>query len=117
VVTVRRITHPLLVVRRSRVHGRGLFARDALRRGQLLDRNPVVVVRDAGKELGDYVFDWGRNRYGLSFGLISIANHSTTPNAYVLAEETDLTLRALRDIAKGEEIFIDYGPDHPLDVA
>jgi SET domain-containing protein len=49
--------------------------------------------------------------------LISIANHSTTPNAYVLAEETDLTLRALRDIAKGEEIFIDYGPDHPLDVA
>lgn len=114
-MTRKRIEHPNLVVRRSRIHGRGLFARTALRRGQLLDVCPVVVVTDAGDELGNYVFDWGRDRYGLAFGLVSIANHSNTPNAHVIADGNELELRALRSIDAGEEILIDYGPDHPVD--
>jgi SET domain-containing protein len=113
-VTRKRIEHPNLVVRRSRIHGRGLFARSALRRGQLLDSCPVVVVHDAGDELGNYVFDWGRDRLGLALGLVSIANHSDTPNAHVLTGGDELELRALRAIAAGEEILIDYGPDHPV---
>lgn len=107
--------HPLLVVRRSTIHGRGLFARVNLRRGQRLDVNPVVIVKDAGNELGNYVFDWGRGRFGLSLGLISIANHSDTPNAEAVSRDDTLTLYATRDIDAGEEILIDYGPDHPLD--
>lgn len=46
--------------------------------------------------------------------LISHLNHSCDPNAYVVMDGPKLQLRSLKDIKKGEEIFISYiDPTNP----
>lgn len=114
-VTRREREHPLAEVRMSRVHGRGVFATQAIAKNTLIVRNPVLVVDDAGEELGAYVFDWGRDRSGLSLGVISLLNHSATPNAYAMRDGLYLELYALGAIPADGEIFIDYGPNYALE--
>jgi len=98
----------------SRVHGRGVFARRALRAGRVVARNPILVVGDPGPEIADYVFTWTDTEVALALGIISLVNHSDRPNAEVLSTEEQLQLVTLRPIAPGEEILVDYGPDHPV---
>ena len=117
VVTRREHESPLAEVRRSRVHGRGVFATQSIAKNTLISRDPVLVVNDAGDELGIYVFDWGRGRSGLSLGLTSLLNHSATPNAYVISDGLYLLLYALCTIQADTEIFIDYGPNYALETA
>lgn len=117
VVTRREHESPLAEVRMSRVHGRGVFATQSIAKNTLISRDPVLVVKDAGDELGIYVFDWGRGRSGLSLGLTSLLNHSAIPNAYVISDGLYLELYALCTIQADTEIFIDYGPNYAMETA
>jgi SET domain-containing protein len=110
--------HPHLLVRRFAGKGRGVVARHALRKGELIDRNPVVVMppeQVAAIErtlLDDYVFIWGerRDHVAMVLGAISLVSHDYSPNAVYERhlELEELWLVALRDIAAGEEITINY---------
>lgn len=111
--------HPHLVVRAFSGKGRGVIARHAIGEGEVIDRNPVVVVpreQVAAIErtvLDDYVFRWGddRDSVAVALGAMSLLSHAYRPNAnYVRHPERDeLWLVALRDIAAGEELTINYG--------
>jgi len=100
--------------------GRGVFAQHRLRKGQVIERAPVVVIPAAEVKyiektvLNAYVYTWGPNNdCALALGLASIYNHSYEPNADFekhLGEKV-LVISALRDIEEGEEITINYnGP-------
>jgi uncharacterized protein len=79
---------------------------------------PVVTYdwTDAGRiektRLGDYNFRFGAEgqRACIVLGVISLCNHSDSPNAEVVCHEADeaMTLLAIRPIAAGEEICIRY---------
>jgi SET domain-containing protein len=98
--------------------GRGVFARRDIRKGELIERSPVVVVpREQWKKidetiLSNYVFDWGETEEdaAVALGYVSIYNHSYTPNAELTECLDDLIIEvsALQDIQKGEEIFVNY---------
>jgi len=71
-----------------------------------------------------YVFDWegltARNYVALGLGYASIYNHSYEPNARYAREAPDvLVFTAVRDIAAGEEVTINYhgepGDRRPVD--
>jgi SET domain-containing protein len=110
--------HPHLLVRRFEGKGRGVVARHALRKGDVIDRNPVVVLppeQVAAIELtvlDDYVFIWGerRDHVAMVLGAISLVSHDYSPNAVYERhlELEELWLVAFRDIAAGEEITINY---------
>jgi len=113
-------------VRRTRDRGRGVFARRPIPEGAVIERVPVLVLPAAllapgGRRarLADYCFVWGRRTVALALGFGSLYNHSRRPNACCddQAPETKV-YRALRDIAQGEEITINYNgePDDPGDV-
>ena len=97
-------------------HGRGVYATRDIPSGETIEICPTIEVdeSDPGGPLGDYVIashnDPKLNLFMLGYG--SLYNHSYAPSAeYQQHTEKTLAFVALRDIAKGEEITIDYGED------
>ncbi len=120
--------HPLertegLHVGPSRRGGRGLFAGSPLAEGALVTSATLLVLPthetpdiDRGL-LRHYVFDWtpedGATQYAVALGEISLCNHSPRPNCRfeIDRERHVIRLYALRPIAAGEELTIDYAYD------
>lgn len=109
-----------LIIAESPVHGRGVFTKDPIAAGSLLERCPMMYLEPGdtpeGGTLMDYVFDGGEGSW-LALGLTSLVNHAEEPNAEVETDEEQqvIRLRAIRDIAAGEELFIHYGESYFVD--
>lgn len=105
----RRYTrdHPSLDVKRSRIHGRGLFSVGRIEGGALIggyageptERNGAYVLW-VESETGDYVGINGRNE-------LRYLNHCSVPNAVF----EGIHLYAATSIDKDEEITFDYGEE------
>jgi SET domain-containing protein len=107
--------------------GRGVFAQQAFLPGALIETAPVLVIpahewsHIEPTVLYHYVFCWGPNgeHAALAMGLGSFYNHSWQPNAEYVTRLEDGTIDfvALRPIAAGEEITVNYngeGDDTPV---
>jgi SET domain-containing protein len=103
-------------VKRVRGKGRGVFARRAIRKGEVIEKVPMLVLTTeefedglAGTSLAHYCFAWGEGKAALALGYGSLYNHSYRPNArYDDVGPQTKEFRALRDIAPGEEITVNY---------
>jgi SET domain-containing protein len=106
----------LVEVRWTRKKGRGVFARRNIRKGTVIERAPVILVRtkevfdnSAEPMLASYVFEWGKDTVAVVLGYGSLYNHSYQPNAeYYDSGRLTQVFTALRDIRKGEEITVNY---------
>jgi SET domain-containing protein len=105
---------PTLVVQNVRGMGRGVFAGRPFRKGEVIEVCPVIRLSTGTPPLGleHYVFKWGdgEDELAVALGYGSLYNHSPTANAE-FAPRTgrgEIVFRAARDIAEGEQIFIDY---------
>lgn len=110
-------------VKRSPGKGRGVFARRDIKKGDVIESVPVLLIpADAvvdgihNKSLGKYYYWWDKKTLAVSLGYGSLYNHSYKPNASYEHGSGKITYRALRDIPKGEEICINYNYD-PKDMA
>lgn len=108
-----------LAIRVNRM-GRGVYATRPFRRGSLVTSCPVLVWPEnvaADKFIGRYVWSWqderrrDHAREALALGIASLFNHHPKPNtgSQRLYRRRRMVFRALRDIRRGEEIFVDYG--------
>lgn len=65
--------------------------------------------------LHDYIFEWGekRNQCCVALGYISMYNHSYQSNCeYTMDyEQESISIKTMRSIKKGEELFINYNGD------
>lgn len=105
----------LICVKEVPGKGRGVFARKPIKKGTIIESVPVLLVplKDlvAGKDnpfLNKYMYVWSKTAYAISLGYGSLYNHSYEPNARYVFGAMRLTYKAERDIAKGEEITINY---------
>jgi SET domain-containing protein len=94
-------------VRRSPIHGRGVFARRRIREGAYIASFKGVKT----KKDGEYVL-WTLDEDGNEVGIrgrneLRFLNHSLAPNA----EFRGTDLYALRNIQPGSEIMLHYGDD------
>lgn len=119
-----KIQHPsaALYVQDTPAMGRGVFAGRAFRKGEVIEICPVLTVNERieeatrGHALERYVFYWdgqGDAIVAIAFGFGSLYNHSPEWNASFKArkETRDILFEAARDIAEGEQIFINYDWD------
>ena len=118
---LRPVPNERLEIRSDPAKGRGIFAREPIAPGTLIEAAPVIVVPAAQCPLldrtilHDYYFHWdgdpdGEGRGAVALGLVALCNHSRRPNARVrrnFAQDT-LDLVALLPIAAGDEVTIDY---------
>ncbi|GAC1414463.1 MAG: hypothetical protein NVSMB57_10050 [Actinomycetota bacterium] len=115
------IEMPPVRVGPSRGRGRGVYATRLIRKGEVIERAPVVVIPKAQWKhaqrtvIDDYAFDWGdkRDHAAVVLGYGSLYNHSKTPNARFIDRPGQGVYEfiALRDIEEGEEIFTNYNGD------
>ena len=108
----------MYAIRRIQGKQRGVVATQAIPARTEIATCPVVTYdwTDAGRiektRLGDYNFRFGDQgqRACIVLGVISLCNHSDSPNAEVVCHESEetMTLVAIQPIAAGEEICIKY---------
>lgn len=109
-----------MTVRQSPVHGKGVFALRALRAGERIFeyKGKVTTWREATR--------WNARRdesghtflFGLSDGRVIDGgrggngarwlNHACAANCEAIEDDGRVFIEAVRDIAPGEELFIDY---------
>jgi len=113
---------PLIEVRRIPGKGRGVVAREFIPADTVIERCPVLVVKEQEIDesiLMSYVYCWGRGTVAVALGYGSLYNHSYEPNAYYedVGQQTKV-FTAIRDIEPGEEITINYNgePENKTDV-
>lgn len=101
----------LFYVMTSRIHGKGLFARQFIPGESYLGAYDGPTTSENGMHVlwvqepsGEWIGRDGKN-------LLRYINHATTPNA----EFDGFDLYALRDIQPDDEITIDYGDEFNTD--
>lgn len=106
----------------SPVHGRGIFASEIILMGEIFEIAPYLDLGIKKKEssplIMNYRFNWPQgtsdwDKQVVGLGFCSYYNHSNNPNgAWRSNIENDVfEFYALREIQKGEEIFVYYGGD------
>ena len=105
----------LICVGEIKGKGRGVFAKCPIRKGRIVERVPVLLVPIAdlvgaleNPSLNRYFYHWDKKHVAVCLGYGSLYNHSFQPNARYAHGPNVMTYRALRDIATGEEITINY---------
>ena len=96
--------------------GLGVFARENIRDGELIEISPLIMVDEdamAVDTLNDYVFTINKeeNIYGIALGYGSLYNHSDEPNAdwAIDIENEQIRFVAKGAIMAGEQISVSYG--------
>jgi uncharacterized protein len=110
--------NPYLYIDNSFNKGRGVFSLEDLAVGTVIEIAPVIVMSPEERVildqtlLHDYIFLWGKDETQccVALGYVSIYNHDYKSNAeYEMDFETNtIRIKTVRDIKKGEEIFINY---------
>jgi len=103
-------------VKQTKGKGRGVFARRLICDGEVIERVPVLVLpvgetrsNSGTTRMAGYCFEWGRGTVAVALGYGSLYNHSYKPNARYDDESGQTKVfRAIRDIAPGEEIVVNY---------
>jgi hypothetical protein len=95
---------------------RGLIAARYIRRGEVIERCPVILIDNGQADLieqtvfNNYWFDWNKQHSCIALGYGSLYNHSYQPNVKYHYDYRNrrLVYSALRDIRQGEELVINY---------
>ncbi len=112
---------PALYIGPTAQMGRGVFTREELEAGTIIEISPVIVMNADDRKLidqtllHDYIFEWGDevDQCCMALGYIPIYNHSYQSNCeYDMDyDEETMTIKTVRPVKAGEELFINYNGD------
>ena len=112
---------PYLFIDKSNDRGRGVFTRERIPAGTVIEISPVIVMSMEDRQhldktlLHDYIFEWGKlkDRCCMALGLIPVYNHNYKSNCeyFMDFEEENIFVKTVRIIEKGEELTINYNGD------
>ena len=113
--------NPCLQVVQTDKKGRAVVTDKKIAAGTVVEISPVIVMPAADRKLldqtllHDYIFEWGKSKKQgcLALGYVSLYNHAYSSNCdYEMDFEHRLvTIRTVKKIKKGEELFINYNAD------
>ena len=97
---------------------RGAFATRDIYAGEVIEVCPLVIEKRVNvpykSAMDDYVFSVDGSNVAVSFGYCSFFNHDNNNNVTwnLDAATKRMTMYALRDIKKDEEMFVSYGKNY-----
>lgn len=105
-------------IKESPIHGKGVFAKRDIEAGEILAVSHVTLLHH-NEQLPELIatleFPWNEEYYALCLSDVgSFFNHDKEFNAMVLHQDKKKltqTFSAVRNIRKGEEVFIFYNDD------
>jgi SET domain-containing protein len=108
-------TLPRLLVRSSSIHAAGCYTLDAISRGRrVIEYDGVRITKAVADErYADrpvtYLFGFGGKGDVIDgFGTAMFLNHSCDPNCETQEQNGRVFIKAIRDIAAGEELLYEY---------
>jgi SET domain-containing protein len=111
----RSAASPRLLIRSSSIHAAGCYTLDPIPRGTRIAEydGPRITKALADERYADrpvtYLFGCGDNGDVIDgFGTAMFLNHSCAPNCETSEVNRRIYIRALRDIAAGEELLYEY---------
>lgn len=112
---------PQLFIAPTADMGRGVFTSENIAKGTIIEISPVIVMSGEERKLldqtllHDYIFEWGDDCKSccMALGFVPLYNHSYRSNCeYEMDfEEQVISIKAVRFIKAGEELFINYNGD------
>lgn len=112
---------PSLFIDSSANRGRGVFTSENIEKGTIVESSPVIVMSNEERKfldqtlLHDYIFEWGpgKDQCCMALGYVPLYSHSYKSNCeYEMDfENVIISIRAVRFIKAGEELFINYNGD------
>ncbi len=128
---LQRTTSPFISVKSSLIHGRGVFAKKNVPKGtKIIEYVGKKITKKQAEELvtisinrhkkdktvgAVYIFELNK-KYDIDgdvpYNTARLINHSCDPNCEVENIRGKIWIIALKDIARGEEIFYNYGYDY-----
>lgn len=112
---------PCLFIAPTRSMGKGVFTKEDIEAGTIVETAPVIVMSAKERELldktllHDYIFEWGslRQQCCMALGYVPMYNHSYTSNCeYEMDFDSEtISIKTVRLIKAGEELFINYNGD------
>lgn len=95
-------------------YGRGIFANKNFKKGDIIELAPYIEDIDSNYKgvVRDYIFTKSNNISVLGLGYGSLYNHSDTPNAQWIIDETHIRFTAIEDINRDQEILVSYGNNY-----
>ena len=119
-------TQPYYIVRTSKIHGKGVFAKRPIRKGvQIIEYTGEIISSKKADKLGSTIDENGHGHTmmfkvdddrvinGMVGGPAKYINHSCAPNAEAVQYDDKIFIEALRSIKTGEEITYDYNLQIP----
>ncbi|NOT52836.1 MAG: SET domain-containing protein-lysine N-methyltransferase [Chitinophagaceae bacterium] len=101
--------------------GRGVFTSQEIKAGTVVEVSPVIVMSREERKLldqtllHDYIFEWGdkKDKCCMALGYVPVYNHSYESNCEYEMDygNASISIRAMKDISAGEELFINYNGD------
>jgi len=98
-----------------------MFTSEDIAAGTVIEISPVIIMSRKERELldqtllHDYIFEWGekKDRCCMALGYVPVYNHSYESNCeYEMDfEQEQISIKAVRKILAGEELFINYNGD------
>jgi len=102
----------------SPVHGRGMFAREFIPSGTIIEIAPLIPFTrthvDNESVIRNYDITYKGGKTAIMLGYASIYNHRDDNNAFWYFDDHEdiIYIKSLRDIRAGEEVFVSYGQDY-----
>jgi SET domain-containing protein len=121
VLKVYNFVSEAIYIAKTKKMGRGVFTRSALAPGTIIEVAPVIVMSKEDRSfidqtlLHDYIFEWGDNKQQccMALGYVPLYNHAYSSNCEYEMDfkKQIITIKTVRLIEKGEELFINYNGD------
>ena len=104
-----------LIIRSSAIHAAGCYTMRAIRRGERICEydGPRFTKQEADRRyegrMVTYLFSFGEHGTVIDgFGTAMFLNHCCEPNCETEEDSDPIFIRAIRDIAAGEELTYEY---------
>lgn len=107
----------MVEVKKTKNMGRGVFATKNIKLGQIILEDDLLVFSQEDRTVPfifyDFLYDGTKSAVAL--GISSLFNHSENPSVDYNIKKSKtipkIVIHALRNIKKGEQLFINYGYD------
>ena len=107
-----------IVIRRSSIHGWGVFASDHIYQYDLLEEAPYFEIPneqiDAAPECDRYTYWLSDTSMLIGMGYAGLYNHNPNPNVSYEIDYINKLIRhyVTKNVSPGEELTLDYGDDN-----
>ncbi len=103
-------------VKKAGRKGLGVFATANISKGHIIEVAPVLAIPEDDENdllssfMVRYIFQTDRGlTHVIGLGYSSLLNHAKSPNVDFSVNKQAITLKAVKNIVKGDELTIDYG--------